>query len=133
MNKRTDIEFMSNLIDMEHFGTSQFNEDDLNRTALYFILSAYTNKDNAGDEFGRPPTNHWTIYLQTDETASVKLDITPGDGPDGLCGSIFVESKTYVVTNVLSGSLGKSHLSSSNVNLLYIIPANCAIHSPHIN
>ncbi len=61
----------------------------------------YKNLNNQGDESGRPPTNHWVIFLQLRDSVanSVKVDMIPGDGADGLAGTVILDSKEYVVTN----------------------------------
>ena len=82
-----------------HFGTSRFDELDLEATVEKVHLCGYANENNAGDVDGRPPTNHWTIFLQLDVNRSVKLDMIPGDGDDGLLGLIVLESKKYHMTN----------------------------------
>ena len=83
----------------DHFGTSSFEEFDLEEVVEKVHLCAYTNENNAGDDNDRPPTNHWTIFLQLDVESSVKVDMIPGDGDNGLLGFIVLESKTYVMTN----------------------------------
>jgi hypothetical protein len=61
-------------------------------------ICAYVNEKNEGDEDGNPPTNHWAIFLQVGKGASVRLDMAPGYGSDGLRGKIEVSSKKYVTT-----------------------------------
>jgi hypothetical protein len=83
----------------DHFGTSKFKESDLEQVVERIHLCGYMNEDNVGDDDGRPPTNHWAIFLQVDPKKSVKLDMIPGDGDDGLLGYIVLESKGYNMTN----------------------------------
>lgn len=51
------------------------------------------NAENAGDEAGNPPTNHWTAFLQRAGGGSVSLDMTPGYCSDRLRGKIEISSK----------------------------------------
>ncbi|KAI9674626.1 MAG: hypothetical protein M1829_003708 [Trizodia sp. TS-e1964] len=83
---------------MENWGTSRFNPNDSQRQVLCVCICAYENISNLGDETGRPPTKHWTVFLELHGGESVKVDIVPGDGLDGLTGTIILESKTYVST-----------------------------------
>lgn len=55
-------------------------------------ICALRNELNEGDEYGSPPTNHWTLCLETTPTSSVMLDMAPGYGEDGLRGKIEVRS-----------------------------------------
>jgi hypothetical protein len=82
----------------DHFGTSKLEESDLEEVVERIHLCGYVNKDNVGDDNGRTPTNHWTIFLQMSGERSVKVDMIPGDGDDGLQGYVLVESKRYTVT-----------------------------------
>jgi len=83
----------------DHFGTSKLDEPNLDETVENIHLCGYANENNGGDKDGRPPTNHWTIFLQTIHQRSVKVDMIPGDGEDGLQGYILLESKKYAMTN----------------------------------
>jgi hypothetical protein len=83
----------------EHFGLSRFKSVHQSSAVKSVILCAYTNIANIGDENGRPPTNHWAMFLKLSNTHSVKLDMIPGDGSDGLTGMLIIESKEYVHTN----------------------------------
>ena len=82
-----------------HFGTSKFEEVDLEGVVEKVHLCGYANENNEGDIDSRPPTNHWTIFLQLGSNRSVKVDMIPGDGDDGLLGFIVLESKKYDMTN----------------------------------
>ncbi|CAJ2510749.1 Uu.00g063740.m01.CDS01 [Anthostomella pinea] len=55
-------------------------------------LCALRNDHNEGDEAGEPPTNHWTLCLETAPTSCVMLDMVPGDGSDGRRGKIEVSA-----------------------------------------
>jgi hypothetical protein len=83
----------------EHFGTSQFKDQDKACSVLTVHICGYKNTENKGDEDGRPPTNHFCAFLQTTARDSVKVDMIPGDGEDGLTGTILLESKSYTTTN----------------------------------
>ena len=59
----------------DHFGTSKLQESDLDLVVEQMHLCACANENNAGDEGGRSPTNHWTISLQLNVTRSVQVDM----------------------------------------------------------
>ena len=61
-------------------------------------LSGYMNGKNEGDEEGRSPTNHWAAFLEHSKKHSVRLDMMPGYGSDGLKGMLEISSKPYVST-----------------------------------
>jgi hypothetical protein len=79
----------------EHFDTSRYDEDDGNREITAIHICGYANEDNEGDESGRPPTNHWVAFFAFEDGGSVKVDMVPGYGSDGLTGMIILESKAY--------------------------------------
>jgi len=83
----------------EHFGTSQLKDQDKACSVFTVHICGYKNEQNEGDDYGRPPTNHWCAFLQTTARDSVKVDMTPGDGEDGLTGTILLESKSYTTTD----------------------------------
>ncbi|KAF3936222.1 hypothetical protein ABW19_dt0204947 [Dactylella cylindrospora] len=62
-------------------------------------LCPLKNELNEGDEEGNPPTNHWTICLQTSPSSSIMLDMAPGYGTDGLRGKLEVTAldKPYTI------------------------------------
>ncbi|EER39135.1 conserved hypothetical protein [Histoplasma capsulatum H143] len=70
----------------------------LEKKVSFIHICAYQNEGNKGDEDGRPPTNHWAAFLQANGRGSVRLDMIPGDGADGLTGMLVIESKTYGFT-----------------------------------
>ena len=83
----------------DHFGTSKLQESDLDLVVEQMHLCACANENNAGDDGGRSPTNHWTISLQLNVTRCVQVDMIPGDGDDGLLGLILLESKKCIMTD----------------------------------
>ena len=85
--------------DSPYLGLSRFKSRDANSPVESVFLCAYANEGNEGDEIGRPPTNHWAAFLKVSETKSVKLDMIPGDGSDGLTGLLLIESKSYLYTD----------------------------------
>ena len=84
----------------DHFGTSNLQEYDLEQVVEKIHLYAYTNENNVGDNHGRSPTNHWTIFLQLNVTRFVQVDMIPGDGDDGLLGLICLESKDVMTCGI---------------------------------
>lgn len=79
--------------DQDHFNTR-----DLDKIVVRIHVCAYVNESNAGDEEGNQPTNHWAIFLELADQNSVRLDMAPGYGSDGLRGKIEVASKRYQMT-----------------------------------
>ncbi|RTE68365.1 hypothetical protein BHE90_017257 [Fusarium euwallaceae] len=75
-----------------------FNEGDLGRTVKQIHICAYVNENNEGDGED-PPTNHWATFLEISPTHSVRMDMAPGYGSDGLRGKIEISSKRYRFTN----------------------------------
>ncbi|KAL2126666.1 hypothetical protein VTI74DRAFT_436 [Chaetomium olivicolor] len=71
---------------------------DLAKTVAAVHLVAFINESNKGDEEGLPPTNHWCCFLETYDKTSVRLDMMPGYGSDGLRGKIQIVSKEYAYT-----------------------------------
>jgi len=82
-----------------YIGLSKFKSRDANSPVTSVSFCAYANEGNEGDEHGRPATNRWAVFLEISETKSVKLDMIPGDGSDGLTGMLVIESKSYLYTN----------------------------------
>ena len=85
--------------DSPYIGLSTFKSRDANCPVTTVFVCAYANQGNEGDENGRPPTNHWAMFLKISESQSVKLDMIPGDGSDGLTGMLVIDSKWYLYTN----------------------------------
>ncbi|KAG6015663.1 hypothetical protein E4U43_004972 [Claviceps pusilla] len=73
-------------------------DEDLKKTVTQMHLCAYINPNNEGDE-EYPPTNHWVVFLETSSTHSVRIDMGPGYGSDGLRGRITISSKSYTYTD----------------------------------
>ncbi|KAF4495256.1 hypothetical protein FAGAP_8613 [Fusarium agapanthi] len=71
---------------------------DLARTVKQIHICAYINENNEGDG-EEPPTNHWATFLEISSSHSVRLDMAPGYGSDGLRGKIEISSKRYRLTN----------------------------------
>ncbi|TLD19314.1 hypothetical protein PspLS_09980 [Pyricularia sp. CBS 133598] len=72
----------ANAIGQNH-DTDCFDEADLSRKVEVINLCALCNVLNEGDENGEPPTNHWTLSLQTSPTSSSQIDMAPWDGRRG--------------------------------------------------
>ena len=80
--------------DIDHF-----KNEDLHKQVVFIHLCAYINRSNTGDEDGNPPTNHWAAFLELQGKGSVRLDMAPGYGSDGLRGKLDMSSKPYQSTN----------------------------------
>ena len=88
----------------KNFCTIQLDEFDAEEAVANVYLCGYgIPYDNAPT-----PNNHWSIFLETTPRKSVKVDIIPGGGPDGLVASILLESKKYDVTDRAVKSLAFS-------------------------
>lgn len=75
------------------------NSPDLSKIVTYIHICGYKNIENAGDDEGNPPTNHWASFLQLQNGGSVRLDMIPGYGSDGQRGKLVVSSKPYDSTD----------------------------------
>ena len=84
---------------MESWGVSRFKVTDKQKYVTNIHLCGYINEKNEGDENGRPPTNHWSAFLQYSEKGSVQIDMVPGGGSDGTTGMLIIESKKCVYTD----------------------------------
>jgi hypothetical protein len=84
---------------MDTWGTSKFRVLDLEKVIAVVHICGYKNQGNEGDLGGRPPTNHWAAFLEVHGGGSVRFDMVPGDGSDGLTGMVIIESKRYKVTD----------------------------------
>ena len=82
-----------------NYDTDNFNTAELHSQIVDVHICGYLNEQNEGDEDGNPPTNHWAVFLQLSAGGSVRLDMAPGYGSDGLRGKIEIASKTYTYTN----------------------------------
>ncbi|KAJ6037305.1 hypothetical protein N7540_001584 [Penicillium herquei] len=90
-----------------NYDTDVFNFADLESSVANIHIKALTNEENAGDEDGNPPTNHWIIFLELMGTRSalVMLDMSPGYGSDGQRGKIHLSSNPDAVTDQFIRSL----------------------------
>ncbi|KAF2786251.1 hypothetical protein K505DRAFT_368390 [Melanomma pulvis-pyrius CBS 109.77] len=82
----------------DNYDTDYFKTVNLTRLVIAIYICGYRNDNNAGDEDGNLPTNHWAAFLQLTDSTSVSLDMAPGYGSDGQRGKIQVASKDYVHT-----------------------------------
>lgn len=81
------------------FEIDGLNSSDLTKQVVKVSICGYVNKDNTSDQDGNPPTNHWAAFLQLTGPSSVRLDMMPGWGSNGLRGKIELTSKNYPLTN----------------------------------
>src|SRR6266536_4191332 len=81
-----------------NWDTDKLNAAHLTHRVTAVVICGYTNEENAGDADGNPPTNHWAAFLPRSQGGSVRLDMMPGYGSDGLRGKIEIASKDYTST-----------------------------------
>lgn len=79
-----------------NWGTSRFEVAHLDLPVTHIHVIAHENQDNLGSD-GYPPTNHWSMYLQTDQNRSVHVDTAPGDV--GRPGMIVLEDERCALPN----------------------------------
>ncbi|KAG6023221.1 hypothetical protein E4U40_004087 [Claviceps sp. LM458 group G5] len=79
---------------------NKFQTDDLNMTVNYIHVCVRSSDMNADwkDE-SLPPLNHWIIFLEIAHDHSVRMNMTPGGGPDGLQGELEISTKRYMFTD----------------------------------
>nr|KMM67044.1 hypothetical protein CPAG_03380 [Coccidioides posadasii RMSCC 3488] len=83
----------------DNWDTDELNSVELSREVSMVHICGYENRENAGDEVGNPPTNQWAVFLQYGQAASIRLDMVPGYGSEGLRGKLHVASKSYISTD----------------------------------
>lgn len=81
-----------------NYDCDYLDSTDLQSRVKKIHICAYINPENAGDQDGNPPTNHWAAFLEVSRGGSVRLDMAPGYGSDGQRGKIEISSKPYVST-----------------------------------
>lgn len=65
----------SHILDSDdYWGTSGFRWSDLALPVTSIHFCAHSNDDNSGGD-GQPPTNHWSMYLETSASSAVHIDI----------------------------------------------------------
>ncbi|KFY18841.1 hypothetical protein V493_08313 [Pseudogymnoascus sp. VKM F-4281 (FW-2241)] len=82
-----------------NWDTDKLEQEALLRQVQKIHLVAYENRSNKGDEEGLAATNHWCLFLELSSIESIRLDMAPGYGSDGLRGKIEISTKSYVCTN----------------------------------
>ncbi|KAI0868959.1 hypothetical protein GGS24DRAFT_480429 [Hypoxylon argillaceum] len=100
----------------ENWNQDGLNTEDLAATVGTIHLVAFPNPINACRDGGIASTNHWCLFLgflRVDR--SVRIDIVPGNGSDGLLGSIAISSKDYAYTD------NRAHKLSYQVNQQHLI------------
>ena len=92
-------------MDLESFDTEFFTLSDLDLGVTEIHVLGYQDPSSQRDEGSSPcpPSNHWVLFLQvqppkaTSESIkpSVRVDMLPGHGNDGLGGKVALLSKRY--------------------------------------
>lgn len=103
--------------------SSTLNEDDEDREITEIYICAYATEDKEGNERSRPPSNHWAAFFAFENGNSIKVEIVPGHGSDGLSGMITLKSKAYKYTDksikTFSFDLEKSQTISDILEIIY--------------
>ena len=69
----------------ENWDQTKLEAGNLAQAVVKLHLVAYRNEENKGDKKGGlSPTNHWCLFLETAGHESVRIDMTPGNGSDGV-------------------------------------------------
>jgi len=93
-----------------NWDAEKLNHGDLAGRVTSIHPVAYKNAGSKGDEEGLPPANHWCIFLELPGGRSVRVDMMPGYGSQGLRGKIEISSKaTYVPRTASKRSTSQPH------------------------
>ncbi|TBU26204.1 hypothetical protein BD311DRAFT_456859 [Dichomitus squalens] len=81
-----------------NWGTSRFKSPvaTLALPVSRIHFAAHENSEDTGSD-NMPPTNHWSMYLETGPNSSVHVDVVPGEV--GRPGMVMLETKGYITTN----------------------------------
>ncbi|KAI0402293.1 hypothetical protein F4802DRAFT_576622 [Xylaria palmicola] len=71
---------------------------DLSRAITAIHLIAYPSPSRKDDDEPFPQTNHWCFFLDFGDNTSVRLEVTPGRGGEGLRCQVRLTSKTHACT-----------------------------------
>lgn len=78
----------------------QFKEHDLQMTVNRIHVCVCRDGANADlEDQAFPPLNHWVIFLEIAYDHSVRMNMTPGGGPEGLQGELEISTKKYMFTD----------------------------------
>ncbi|KAI1121825.1 hypothetical protein F5Y10DRAFT_288017 [Nemania abortiva] len=83
----------------DNWSTESLSGSDLSRAIIAIHLVAYPGRDV--EDYDEPvrQTNHWCLFLEFENDTSVRLDICPGYGSDGLRGKVRLMSKPHTCTS----------------------------------
>ncbi|KAI0907483.1 hypothetical protein F4823DRAFT_602870 [Ustulina deusta] len=71
---------------------------DLSEQIIAIHLIAYPSPSRKDDDEPFELSNHWCFFLEFEHNKSLRLDMVPGDGSDGLRGKVRLTSKTHACT-----------------------------------
>ncbi|KAG6263308.1 hypothetical protein E4U47_007424 [Claviceps purpurea] len=78
----------------------KFKEHDLQMTVNRIHVCVCRDGANADlEDQAFPPLNHWVIFLEIAHDHSVRMNMTPGGGPEGLQGELEISTKKYMFTD----------------------------------
>ncbi|KAI1421206.1 hypothetical protein F5Y12DRAFT_790199 [Xylaria sp. FL1777] len=100
----------------DNWVTDRLKGSDLSRRIIFMHLVAYPSPSM--DDDVEPPinqTNHWCLFLDFGDNTSVRIDVSPGYGPDGYRAKIRLASRDHACT--------RNHLykSTYTVNLNHTV------------
>lgn len=85
---------------MDHdWDTDNMSSSDLSRPIIAIHLVAYPSSSMEDGDEPLQQTNHWCFFLEFGDDTSVKLEVTPGNGSNGLRAKIRLVSKTHACTS----------------------------------
>ncbi|KAI1753962.1 hypothetical protein F4782DRAFT_528892 [Xylaria castorea] len=71
---------------------------DLSREIITIYLVAYPSASREDDDEPFELSNHWCLFLEFENHQSVRLEVVPGYGSDGLRGKVRLTSKSHACT-----------------------------------
>ncbi|KAI0966161.1 hypothetical protein F4678DRAFT_466735 [Xylaria arbuscula] len=82
-----------------NWDTRKLNESDLSKAIIAIHLIAYPSPSMVDNYEPWHSTNHWCLFLEFINGKSVRLEVTPGYGDDGLRAKIRLISKDHPCTS----------------------------------
>ncbi|KAI0430902.1 hypothetical protein F5Y09DRAFT_341225 [Xylaria sp. FL1042] len=85
---------------MDHnWDTNKLRGSDLTRAIVALHLVAYYSQTMEEGYVPFQPTNHWCLFLEFGNGKSVRLEVVPGSGSDGLRAQVRLTSRAHPCTS----------------------------------